>query len=160
MVHGVVQGLGSSLTWIPGFSVRGRRSSSVISSHKGLEGPSCRESISPEDCLVWLPSSPCPTPSLFCCCPVAKSCPTLCDPMDCSTPDLPVPHHLPDFAPSSCPLQQGCHPIKSSSVTLFSFCFPSFPALGSFSVSQLFISESQNIGALASASVHSMNAQS
>ena len=98
LVHGVVQGLGSSLTWIPGFSVRGRRSSSVIGSHKGLEGPSCRESISPEDCLVWLPSSPCPTPSLFCCCPVAKSCPTLCDPMDCSTPDLPVPHHLPKFA--------------------------------------------------------------
>ena len=147
MVHGVVQGLGSSLTWIPGFSVRGRRSSSVIGSHKGLEGPSCRESISPEDCLVWLPSSPCPTPSLFCCCPVAKSCPTLCDPMDCSTPDLPVPHHLPDFAPSSCPLQQGCHPIKSSSVTLFSFCFPSFPALGSFSVSQLFSSNGPSIAA-------------
>ena len=29
---------------------------------------------------------------------VAQSCLTLCNPMDCSTPGLPVPHHLPDFA--------------------------------------------------------------
>ena len=33
-----------------------------------------------------------------CCCSVAQSHPTLCDPMDCSTPGLPVPHHLPEFA--------------------------------------------------------------
>ena len=32
-----------------------------------------------------------------CCCSVARSCPTFCDPMDCSTPGLPVPHHLPEF---------------------------------------------------------------
>ena len=31
------------------------------------------------------------------CCSVTQSCPTLCDPMDCSTPALPVPHHLPKF---------------------------------------------------------------
>ena len=31
-------------------------------------------------------------------CLVAQSCPTLCDPMDCSTPGFPVPHHLPEFA--------------------------------------------------------------
>ena len=35
---------------------------------------------------------------LFCCCSVTKSCPTLCNPMDCSTPGLPVLHHLPWFA--------------------------------------------------------------
>ena len=35
---------------------------------------------------------------LLCCCSVAKSCPTLCDPMDCSTPGLPVLHYLPEFA--------------------------------------------------------------
>ena len=29
---------------------------------------------------------------------VAQSCPTLCDPMNPSTPGLPVPHHLPEFA--------------------------------------------------------------
>ena len=32
-----------------------------------------------------------------CCCSVEQLCPTLCDPMDCSTPSLPVPHHLPEF---------------------------------------------------------------
>ena len=37
---------------------------------------------------------------LFCCscCWVAKSCPTLCDPMNCSTPASSVLHHLPEFA--------------------------------------------------------------
>ena len=33
-----------------------------------------------------------------CCCSVAQSCPTLSNPMDCSTPGLPVPHYLPEFA--------------------------------------------------------------
>ena len=33
-----------------------------------------------------------------CCCSVAKSCLTLCDPTDCSTPGLPVPHYLLEFA--------------------------------------------------------------
>ena len=32
------------------------------------------------------------------CCSVAKLCPILCDPMVCSTPGLPAPHHLPEFA--------------------------------------------------------------
>ena len=32
-----------------------------------------------------------------CCCSVAKSCPTVCDPVDCSTPCLPVHHQLPQF---------------------------------------------------------------
>ena len=35
-----------------------------------------------------------------CCCSVAQSCPTLCDPMDCSTPGFPVLHHLPKLAQS------------------------------------------------------------
>ena len=34
----------------------------------------------------------------FYCCSVAKSCPTLCDPMDCSVPGSPVLHYLPEFA--------------------------------------------------------------
>ena len=33
-----------------------------------------------------------------CCCLVAQGCLTLCDPVDCSMPGLPVPHHLPEFA--------------------------------------------------------------
>ena len=32
------------------------------------------------------------------CCSVAQSCPTLCNPMDCSMPGFVVPHHLPEFA--------------------------------------------------------------
>ena len=35
----------------------------------------------------------------ICCCSLTQSCLTLCDPMDCSTPGLAVPHHLPKFAP-------------------------------------------------------------
>ena len=34
----------------------------------------------------------------LCCCSVAQSCLTLCDPMDCGTPGFPVLHHLPEFA--------------------------------------------------------------
>ena len=34
---------------------------------------------------------------VICCCSVTQSCPTLCDPMDCSMPGLPVLHHLPEF---------------------------------------------------------------
>ena len=37
-------------------------------------------------------------PPRVCCCSVAQSCPTLYDPMDCSTPGFPVLHHLPELA--------------------------------------------------------------
>ena len=37
-------------------------------------------------------------PVLLCCCSVAKSCLTLCNHMDCSTPGFPVLHYLPEFA--------------------------------------------------------------
>ena len=35
---------------------------------------------------------------VLCCCSVAKSCLTLCNPTDCSTPGFPVLHYLPEFA--------------------------------------------------------------
>ena len=54
-------------------------------------------------------------------------------------------------------LSQWCYLTISSSVTLFSFCLQSFPASGSFPVSQLFTSGGQSIGI--SASVHPMNIQ-
>ena len=60
---------------------------------------------------------------------------------------------------NSCPLSRWCHPTISSSVTPFSFCPQSFPASGSFPVSQLFASGGQSIGASASGSVLSMNIQ-
>ena len=34
------------------------------------------------------------SPNICCCCSVAQSCPTLCDPMDCSMPGFPVHHQL------------------------------------------------------------------
>ena len=36
-------------------------------------------------------------PEICCCCSVAESSPTLCDPVDCSTPGFPVLHHLPEL---------------------------------------------------------------
>ena len=57
----------------------------------------------------------------------------------------------------SCSLSQWCYLTVSSSVTLFSFCLRSFPASGSFPMSQLFTSGGQSIGI--SASVHPMNIQ-
>ena len=91
-----------------------------------------------------------------CCYSVAQSCPTLCVPMDWSTSRPPVLHYLPECS-NSCPLSQGCCLTISSSAALFSFCLQSFPASGSFPVSQLFTSGGQSIGA--SVSVLPMNIQ-
>jgi len=70
---------------------------------------------------------------------------------------LPCPSPSPVVCPSSCPLSQWCHPTISLSVALFSFCLQSFPASGSFPVSQLFASGGQSIGASASSSVLPMS---
>ena len=59
---------------------------------------------------------------------------------------------------NSCPLSRWCHPTVSFSVAPFSSCPQSFPALGSFPMSQLFISGGQAIGV--SASVLPVNIQS
>ena len=70
----------------------------------------------------------------------------------------PCPSPTPRAYPNSCPLSQ-CHPTISSSVIPFSSCPQSFPALGSFPMSQLFTSGGQSIGVSASASVLPMNTQ-
>ena len=72
---------------------------------------------------------------------------------------LPCPSPSPRVCSNSCPLSQRCHPTTSSSVTLFSSCPQSFPASGSFPMSQLFASGGQSIGASASASVFPVNIQ-
>ena len=69
------------------------------------------------------------------------------------SPKPPCPLPSPRFCPSSYPLHWCCHPTISSSVTLFSFCLQSFPASGSFPMSQLFASGGQSIGASGSAEV-------
>ena len=60
---------------------------------------------------------------------------------------------------NSCPLSQWCHPTISSSVIPFSSYLQSFPASGSFQMSQFFTSGGQRIGVSASASVLPMNTQ-
>ena len=62
---------------------------------------------------------------------VTQSCPTLCDPMDCSTPGFPVHHQLPEFTQTHVDYSSWwCHPTISSSVVPFSSCPQSFPASG------------------------------
>ena len=73
-------------------------------------------------------------------------------------PRHPCPSLSPGACSNSCPLSQWCHPTISSSVIPFSGLL-SFPASGSFLMSQLFTSGSQSIGASASASVLPMNIQ-
>ena len=63
----------------------------------------------------------------------------------------------PSPTPNSCPLSQWCHPTISSSVVPFSSCLQSFPASGSFQMSQFFASGDQSTGVSASASVLPMN---
>ena len=60
---------------------------------------------------------------------------------------------------NSCPLSWWCHPTISSSVIPFSFCLQSFPASGSFLMSQFFTVGGQSIGVSASTSVPPMNTQ-
>ena len=75
---------------------------------------------------------------------VAQSCPTLCDPMNRSTPGLLVHHQLPEFTQTR-PSSQRCYPAISSSVVPFSSCPQSLPASESFPMSQLFTWGGQSI---------------
>ena len=83
----------------------------------------------------------------------------LCDPTDCSPPNFPVLHHLPEFAQTLVhhvdDAIQSSHPLFAP----FSFCLQSFPASESFPMSQLFTPGGQSIRASASASVSLMNIQ-
>ena len=70
---------------------------------------------------------------VYCCCfSVAKSCPTLCDPIYCSMPGFPVLHCLLEFAQTHVHLSWWCRPTVLSPVSPFSSCPQSFPASGSF----------------------------
>ena len=87
-------------------------------------------------------------------------CPTLCNPMDCSTPGFPVHHQLPEFTQIHVHrVGDAIQPSHSSSVVPFFSCLWSFPASRSFPMSQFFTSGGQSIGASASASVLPMNTQ-
>ena len=89
---------------------------------------------------------------------VTQSCLTICNPMDCSMPGLPVHHQLLELT------QIHVHRVgdaiqPSHPVIPFSSCLQSFSASGSFPMSQLFTSGGESIGASASASVLPMNIQ-
>ena len=85
---------------------------------------------------------------------VAQSCPTLCDPMDCSTPGLPVHHQLLELTQTHVhwvgDAIQPSYPLPSSS------CLQSFPESGSFQMSEFF---AKVLGVSASTSALPMNTQ-
>ena len=89
---------------------------------------------------------------------IAQSCPTLCDPVNCSMPGLPVYHKLPEFTQTHVHrVSDGIQP--SNPVVPFSSCSQSLPASRSFPMNQLFAWGSQSIGVSASAPVHPVNTQ-
>ena len=92
------------------------------------------------------------------CCSVTQSCPAL-QPDGVQQATLPCPSSFPWVCSNSCPLSWWCHPTIWSSVVPFSSCLQSFPASGSFLMSQLFASGVQSIGVSASASVFPRNIQ-
>ena len=81
---------------------------------------------------------------MTCCCSVPQSCPTLCDPVDCSTPGFPILHHL-----LSLLKLMSIESVMPSNYLVLCCpllpCLQSFLALGSFQMSQLFASGSQSI---------------
>ena len=89
---------------------------------------------------------------------VARSCLTLCGPMDCSMPGCPILYYLLEIAQTHVhwvsDAKQPSHPL--SPLLLLPSVFPSIKV---FSISQLFASGGQNIRASASASVFPMNIQ-
>ena len=92
---------------------------------------------------------------------VVQLCPTLCDPMDCSTPGLPVHHQLPEFTQTHVhwvsDAIQLSHPLSSPSPPAFNLS--QHQGLFSFQMSQLFASGGQSIGVSASTSILPMNTQ-
>ena len=78
---------------------------------------------------------------------VTQSCPTLCDPMNCSMQGLPVHHQLPEST------QTHVHRVGDAIQPSHPLSSPSPPASRSFQMSQLFASAGQSIGVSASTSV-------
>ena len=91
------------------------------------------------------------------CCSVAKLC-LILQPNWLQHARLPCPSPSPRVCSNSCPSSWWCHPTISSSV-VSSSCLQSFPASGSFPMSQFFTSGGQSIRASASASVLPVNIQ-
>ena len=95
------------------------------------------------------------TSGICCSCSVTQLCPTLCDPMDGSTPGFPALHRLPEFA------QTHVHWVSETMQPSYPWSPPLLlpSASGSFPKSQLFASGGPSTRASASASVLPMNIQ-
>ena len=83
----LTDGAGSRPSRLPGFLGWGAVGA-TLTSHS--PSPHRQEAEGPADQVIFA--------AYICCCSVDKSCPTLCDPMDCSTPGSSVLHSLPEFA--------------------------------------------------------------
>ena len=119
-------------------------------------GPQTHQSYFP--LIMWLRE----TPTISSLGTVQFSCSVLSDslrPYRLQHARPPCPSPTPRTCSNSYPLSWWCHPTISSSVVPFSSCLQSFPASGSFAVSQFFPSGGQSIGASASTSVLPMNIQ-
>ena len=79
------------------------------------------------------------------CCSISPSCPTLCDPMDCSTPGSSVLHYLLSLL-KLMSIESVMPSNHLASVVPFSSCLQSFPASGAFLMNRLFTSGGQSIG--------------
>ena len=107
-------------------------------------------------------AEPLRSPKLFFLSSVQFSCSVVSDSLQPYEPQHarpPCPSPTPGVYSNSCPSSWWCHPTISSSVIPFSSCLQSFPASGSFPMSQLFTSVGQSIGVSASTSVLPMNTQ-
>ena len=108
------------------------------------EGCICIWDIPPEPSLLsstprnLLLEAHCRRFIFFNCCSVTQSCPTLCNPMDCSPPGSPVTSLSPGVCSDSCSLSWWYYLTILSSATSFSVCLQSFWASGSFPMSWLF----------------------
>ena len=89
--------------------------------------------------LESLGSEP-PPVLVICCCSDSKSCPTPCDPRGLQPARFPCPSLSYGICSNSCPFSWWCHPTISSSAAFFSSHLQSFPASGSFPMSQFFTS--------------------
>ena len=141
-------------TSVPAFLMSSRATSNPTSLYHKESGPFnkvffCPVAYTSKQELI----SKCPQ------CAGVKSCLTLSDHMDYSTPCFPVLHHLQELAQTHVHWVSDVIPLSHPLFVPFSSCPQSFPASGSFQMSRLFESGGQSTGASASASVLLMNIQ-
>ena len=124
----------------------------AISSSRGAPRPRDRNFVS------WIAGRLFTMVSSFQFSSVTQSCPIL-RPNEQQNTRPPCPSPTPGVHPNPGPSNRWCHPTVSSSVVPFSSCPQSFPASGSFPMSQLSASGGQSTGVSASASVLPVNTQ-